>query len=213
MRRKGLSLRIISRRLKISKSTLSVWFKHDAASNRLKKKLTKANQRRARYSLYQWSLRMRARRQKTYQQIRTIARRDYLLLRQQPDFLIGLMAYWSEGDRQGINGNIRIANSDPFLIKFFYHFICRYLSEVAAKARMYLILYPDNQDRYCRHIWSRQVGLPLAKFFKSSYIIGRSKRRRVVYGIGSLTIANRLYKEKLLEWLACFRKEVSKMRV
>ncbi len=213
LRRQGTSLRVISSKLGIAKSTLSGWFKNDPASERVKKRLTKKAQKRAGRALYKWLFKAQKKRRKLYDAMRQEAHKSYRSLKKNPNFLIGLMLYWAEGDRQLKNGQIRVTNIDPLIIKFFYKFIKQFLPEIAPKAHMYLVLYPDNNEARCKSEWARMVGFPLAKFFKSSYIIGRSKRRTVKYGMGALTVVSRAYKEKMMEWLNCYKNEIKKTRV
>lgn len=124
-----------------------------------------------------------------------------------PLFIAGLVAYWGEGDNKLADGVIRIANSDPLMLKLFYRFLKKYLPEISDRAKIYLVLYPDLNDHLCRRYWSEKIGLSLDKFFKSSYIKGKCPTKRLLYGIGTLTVSSRLYKEKIIAWIDLIKQE------
>lgn len=92
------------------------------------------------------------------------------------------------------------------MIKYFNIFFNHYLSEVAYKIKMYLILYPDLNEHENKKIWSKVAGVPLDKFFKSQYINGRSAKKTIPYGIGTIIISSRAYKEIIIRWLELKKK-------
>ena len=79
--------------------------------------------------------------------------------------------------------------------------------EISKKAKIYLILYPDLNDKQCKEIWSKKVGISTDKFFKSTIIKGRCPTKRLSYGIGNLIIVNRAYKEIIINWVKLIKKE------
>lgn len=117
------------------------------------------------------------------------------------------MIYWGEGDRKLENEMIRVSNSDSLMIKLFYTFLKKYLPEISLKAKIYLILYPDLNDDLCKNQWVKQVDILLNKFIKSSFIKGKGSAKKLIFGIGTLTVSSRLYKEKIITWLNLIKTE------
>ncbi|TSC84377.1 MAG: Uncharacterized protein G01um101413_672 [Parcubacteria group bacterium Gr01-1014_13] len=213
LRKAGKSYNEISRVLKISKSTLSLWFRDYKWSDKVKISLQKLAREGARLRMKKMGLKNKKERMRMYSQMRKEASRSYKIFRKYPLFLEGLMIYWGEGDNKLENGQIRVANSNPLLIKNFHLFLKRYLSYLEPKIKMYLVLYPDLSDYECKNYWSKIVGLPLDRFFKSQYIKGRSTKRTLPFGIGTIIITSRRHKEIIMRWLELRKKEIQLARV
>lgn len=213
LRREGKSYREIVALTGIPKSTLFEWFHSLGWSVKLKKKLSRTERGNARARMIALTDRMREERMLLYTAYRNEAKNSFERYFRTPVFVAGLMLYWGEGDGKIENGNIRIANSDPMILRFFLGFISVYLSEIRSKVKMQLILYPDLDDIMCRKFWSRNVGVPLDKFIKTQYIEGRSSKRTLPYGVGLLYVPSKAHKHKLLEWINRARSHAQAMRV
>ncbi|HWA64507.1 MAG TPA: hypothetical protein VG866_01465 [Candidatus Paceibacterota bacterium] len=205
LRRERKSYSEISRLLKISKSTLTSWFKNEDWSRQIRdelgalqslsypKKLAaiqKANKER-------WS---RAR-----QSYRNSAEEEFPKLKNNPLFISGLMLYWGEGDKSQKNSQLRIANSDPMMIRVFNNFLKKILKVSPHKIGMRLLLYPDLKDEVQKNFWSKAAGIPLNQFKKSVVIKDKHPTRRLSYGIGNLYVCSREQKEKVLTWINLYQ--------
>ncbi len=127
-------------------------------------------------------------------------------------FISGLMTYWGEGDKSENNGQLRVANSDAAVVKYYYIFLKKYFPEISHKAKVYLVLYPDLNEKTCKQYWSKQIGISLDSFYKSQYIIGRSRRNKLAHGIGTLTVCSKAYKYRIFKWIELLEKDILKMR-
>ncbi|MFA5061593.1 MAG: hypothetical protein WC526_00380 [Patescibacteria group bacterium] len=175
--------------------------------------MKEANKDKARERMKLVNLKTKERRQKLYSEMREEAIRLYDIYSKESLFLEGLMLYWGEGDNKLENGKIRVTNSNPLLIKNFHIFLKHYLPQISAKAKVYLVLYPDLKESGCKDCWSKIVELPLDKFFKSQYIKGHSVKRTLPFGVGTIIISSRSYKEMVMQWLELRKKEISLARV
>lgn len=213
LRKEGKSYREIVNLTGIPKSTLFEWFHSLTWSSKLKKKLSRIERVNARARMIILTDKMREERALLYDTYRNQAKRSFKRYFNDTLFVAGLMLYWGEGDSKVENGNIRITNSDPMVLRFFLAFINTYLNEISSKVKMSLLLYPDLHDTKCRRFWSQNVGIPLDKFIKTQYIEGRSNKRTLPYGAGFLYVQNKACKYKLLEWINEARKHAQRMRV
>ena len=205
LRKAGKSYQEISKMVDVPKSTLSNWFHGAIWSEKTKIHLSDIARNNASKRMTVISHRRRDKLQKIYIATSQIARKEFKLFSKDRLFVAGLMIYWGEGDSKLNNGAIRVSNSDPLMIKLFYKFVRRYLSEISSKAKIYLVLYPDLDDQICRKYWSKQTGLSLDRFIKSSIIKGKHPTKRLQYGIGTLTINSRQYKEKIITWVSLIK--------
>ena len=207
LRKQGKSYNEISGILNVSKSTLSNWFQKVTWSQKTKKHLSYLARKDASIRMTAMSDTRRKSLQASYRRQRSIARKQFEEFKQDRLFIAGLTIYWGEGDNKLEDGVIRVANTDPAMIRLFYDFLKKYLPEISDKAKIYLVLYPDLDDISCKRYWSTKVGIPLKRFINSSVIVGKSKKRTISYGIGTITISSRLYKESIITWIDLLKKE------
>lgn len=137
------------------------------------------------------------------------AKEKFPLLRNNPLFLAGVMLYWGEGDKINKNGILRLANSDPGMIRIFYSFLNKVLSIPKKKIVIKLTLYPDLNEPIYKKFWSKVLNIPLTQFRTSMVITGKHPNRRLSYGICSIEIYSREIKEKLLTWLKLYQQYFS----
>ena len=213
LRRSGKSYREIEKTLGIAKSTLSGWFKKTPWSHKVKERLSQIARRQSSQRMKALIKKINRERKKVYRAARTAAENQFPSLKKFPLFIAGLMIYWGEGDRNLKNGMIRVSNTDPALLKLFYLFLQKYLPEITHRIRAYLVLYPDLNEENCKNFWSKNIEIPVDKFYKSTYIHGRHRTKKLGYGICTITVNNRAYKEKIYAWLNLIRGEVVNMRV
>lgn len=213
LRKEGKSYNEIAEKLSVPKSTLHYWFRNEPWSIKVKQQLTEVARQESKKRMKILGNLGKQKRVALYLECRKRAEKEFKQFKKETLFLSGLCLYWGEGDSKLENGMIRIANSDPLVLRLFYSFLRQYLPELLPKAKIYLVLYEDLDSTVCQKYWSAQVGVPLDKFIKSSYIIGRSPTKRLAYGIGTLLVSSRAYKEIVYTWLALYKKEIATMRV
>ena len=166
LRKQGKSYREIQKKLGMSKSTVSLWLKDVGWSRQIKKRLVKKHNFFLKEKMKKMTERANEKRLELYKDKRKDAVRSYKQFKNEQLFIAGLMVYWGEGDSNLENGKIRVANSNPLMIKLFYLFLKKYFPVIVEKSKIYLILYPDLNDEVCKRYWSDIVGIPLDNFFK-----------------------------------------------
>lgn len=208
MRRDGKSYSEISSKLKIGKSTLNGWFaKHEwskAVTKKLSEQALKKNWERFRSYLESKKIERKIK----YENIRLEACESFKKYRADPLFLLGLSIYWGEGDKV-TPSIVRVSNVDAEMIKVFSLFLQKYSELPSERLRAGLVIYRDNDETMCKKFWSESIPLPYTQFFKTQVIQGRHKTRRLHNGICSLSVSNRVFKEKLLTWIKQIPKVVA----
>ncbi|MBM3205671.1 hypothetical protein FJZ41_02380 [Candidatus Shapirobacteria bacterium] len=138
---------------------------------------------------------------------RNQADQEFPKLISQTFFGPGLMIYWGEGDKRLKNGIIRVANTDHRLLKVFIAFLIDSCKIRLEKIRLWLLLYPDLNEKRCKQYWSKMLNIPQKQFVKSQYIFGREKKKKVDYGVCSVQVYSRELKEKIIEWINLYYNE------
>lgn len=207
LRKTGKSYNEISRQLRVSKSTLSEWLKghrwsQDITAN-LNKQLKQSAIIRIRYLNKIRGEHLR----RVYEAGKKEAVVEFERLKYHPLFIAGVMAYWGEGDKVSRFG-VRIANTDPAMIRLFVTFLRDVCQIKADKIYAGILVYPDLDEKLCRKFWIEKTGLRESNFIKSTVIQGRHKTRRVRYGICNAGLSSAYFKQKMLIWIDLLSKQL-----
>ncbi len=208
LRKQKKSYNEISKELGIPKSTIHYWFKSLRWSKAIKKELTERAQRLATKQMKAMARANKRRWEAWRKQHREDAKKEFPVLKLNSLFLAGLMLYWGEGDSKMNNYIVRLANTDPEMIKLFSLFLHKTLWVPRNKIKINLILYPDLNEEKCKNFWSRCSGIPKNKFYKTQFIKGRHPTRRLSYGICNVCVSSRALKEKIFTWLKLYQQEL-----
>lgn len=209
LRRQNKSYKFISRELNIPLGTLAGWFKNELWSQDIRDKLGQeaslafpdklklmvaANKKR-------W-----ADLRKSYQEE---AVKEFQKHKKDPLFLAGIMLYWGEGNK-GLRGSqVKLANTDPAMIRIFYDFLKDVIAVPLEKICIWLLLYPDLLDNVQKNFWSKATGVPLSQFKNSIYIRGKHPTKRLSYGVCNIYVSSREFKDKIMTWLDLSQKMLS----
>jgi hypothetical protein len=207
LRKQCKSYREISDILQVPKSTIAYVLRGNVSSVLIKQKLIKRAQRLALPRMKQMSQIAKANRTALYLKTRQEAGATFKTNIRDPLFVAGLAIYWGEGDSKLENGIVRVANTDPVMLKMFVNFITKFLPIDRKDVRAYLITYPDLIDSQCLQYWARHIQLSVTSFYGSHVIKGRHPTRRLSHGICTVMIAKRVIKEIVLEWLRHYKKK------
>jgi len=205
LRRSGKSYKQIVAELGIPIATLSGWFKQEAWSYEIKKRLASQTSLSNPEKILLMSKATREKWQRIHKEWQEEAVAEFPGLKNNQLFLAGLMLYWGEGDKVLKNCIVRLGNSEPEMIRIFNLFLVKSLKISPDKISAWLLLYPDLVDSVQKNFWSKATGLSLDRFKKSIYIKGRHPTKRLSYGICYISVNSRELKEKVLKWLELYQ--------
>jgi hypothetical protein len=211
MRRSGKSYREIHRALNVPISTLSDWFSNIGWSKDMAKKLAAQMQIHHTARIVELDKIRGQHLDRAYEDAVKEAKTDLDVLKYNPLFIAGLMLYWGEGDK-ATRSQVRLANTDPELIKLFVFFLKKVCNIPAEKIGISILTYPDIDDKLNRRYWSEVTSIPQEKFIKSILIQGRHKTKRLGHGVCSVYVSSTYFKVKMLEWLKLLPDELMNLR-
>lgn len=201
LRRSGKSYSDITKVLGVPKSTLATWFKNEEWSIEIRDRLGREQSLSFPKKLQAIIKANKERWAKIHQNYRNQAKKEFPKLKDRPLFIAGLMLYWGEGDK-GLKGSqVKLANTDPTMIRIFYAFLKDVMAVPAEKIYIRLLLYPDLLDNVQKNFWSRATGVPFSQFKNSIYIQARHPTKRLSYGVCNIYVSSREFKEKIMTWL------------
>lgn len=207
MRRNGMSYKAIKNTLKIPKSTLSGWFADEQWSEEIKERLIQENTKKSTLRIEKLNHIRGKKLFLIYEKARQEALEELEVLKYNPLFIAGVMLYWGEGSKT-IKGQVRLANTDPEMIKVFSIFLQEVCGVHREDVKASLTLYPDLNEDACRAHWSSKTGIALNQFKTASVIQGRHKTKRHRWGVCTVYVSSTYFRVKMLEWLKLFPKKL-----
>ncbi|MEK7172759.1 MAG: hypothetical protein AAB740_02155 [Patescibacteria group bacterium] len=186
LRKAGKSYGEIMQKIKVPKSTLSMWLRDVELTEQQKNRLYVTLRRQ---NAYKGAKLLQERRILRTEKIITEAKKEAQKMFKNPLFLSGLMLYWAEGDKSERFEHVKFSNSDPAMVQL----IMRWFREICKT--------PESKFRICLHIhslhcrkdilqyWSQITGIPLSQFYKTQVKPTSLKHRRNVLYNGTCAVA------------------------
>ncbi|MDP3993348.1 MAG: hypothetical protein Q8Q05_04020 [bacterium] len=151
----------------LTKSTISGWLKNvalsESQSTRLKRKMiTRGEIGRLKGA---WTNKEKA--AKRIDAISEKAKSEFADLVTNRLFIMGLMLYWAEGAKT--SRRFAFINSDPDVVRIIMRWLRELfgLSDDDILVRIYIHHVYKNED--CEQYWSEVIGIPVSKFYRTTY--------------------------------------------
>ena len=178
LRKQGYSIKEVASKLRIAKSTSSVWLRdillNSQAQTRLKNRRI-FGQYKARLVQFEKSDKQ--------QRIRSIVAEQTLSKIEMSRELCKLccaLLYWCEGNKNG-DTLVRFTNSDPQLIKIFLSLLRRGFDIVEAKFRALIHLHQYHDEKKQKKLWHEITNIPLNQFNRTYWTPHTGKRKHDNY--------------------------------
>ncbi len=186
LRKQGWSLNEIRRKLKVTKSSVSIWVRDIELTGKQKQELSKKGvkkeviEKRRETRLKRENTRRQIIIDKAKAEIKNLSKRDL--------WLIGTALYWGEGAKTPRSG-VQFSNSDPRTIQLMMQFFRKCCKVPEKRFRGHISIHPHLNARKAERYWHRISGIPLSQFNKTSKQQSRaSKRKRDTLPYGTFNI-------------------------
>ena len=202
LRKKGLSMRGIQRRLGVSRSSVSLWVRDIELDQKQLEKLHLSRKTGAfRGSIIAAANKAREGRKLTLELFREGKKEVGRLLRRDR-FVIGIAMYFAEGDKA--DRHVGFSNSDARSIKFMMGWLREFCKVPETKFRGNLYIHDNLDQKKARQFWSRLTGIPLSQFTKT-YIVRnnphRLRKSKHPYGIFRVRVSDVNLHRKIMGWI------------
>lgn len=177
MRKRGLSITAIAKKLRVSKSTASLWCRDIELTDAQIQRISEISKHHATISLLKASEFKRHARLSRMQEMRAIGLHDIGTLSKRDIFMIGLGLYWGEGYKKG-NQELGFTNSDPLMIKFYI----TWLNTIYDISVDRLILRVSINTQHASRVpevekyWQNITKIPSNQFTKTSLIEAKTRK-------------------------------------
>ena len=164
LRKQGWSMNEIKDKLRVSKSSISLWVRNikltDDQKRALSQKgLTKESIERRRAT--------RLSRENARRQIIVDAAREEIDTLSELELkLIGVALYWAEGGKTN-RGSVQLSNGDPRIIRLMMKFFKKICKVPKEKFRAHIHIHPHLNIKKAENYWSSISGIPLNQFYKT----------------------------------------------
>ena len=211
-RKQGYSYGFISKKICISKSTLSNWLQRIAYTPN-EKMIKKIGLVRTKLSAYQHNQMI-----KNVTEMKLIARKELGELNDRDLWLLGIGLYLGEGSKT--YENVRIVSSDPKIVKLSILWFKRVCGLQIKNFSPAVHIYPDNDQAEALRYWSKITGIPVNQFQKTQVDrrVDKSikKIHKLPYGTINLQIRSRGNKEcgvtlhrRIMGWIEAATEQVT----
>lgn len=161
LRKQGYSYGEILKVIKVSKSSLTLWFKNIELSKSIKDKLAEKAGNTYLIGAKAW----RDQRIKRTKDIKNVALREIGNINDKEILLLGTMLYWGEGTKQSntnISQGVEFVNSDPRMCRFFIKWITKIVGIGTDRLKFSVYVNEAKKDQKKKYInlWSREVDIP-----------------------------------------------------
>lgn len=200
LRRQGVSMGEIAKRLGVAKSSVSYWVRDiELTESEIKKLKLNSHSRIA-------IERRRTSRMKRHaserQEITIQAYKEAKLFVNNPLWCVAVSLYWGEGGKT--QRTIRIANSDPAVIKIMVKFFREFCQAPAEKFRGHVHAFAHTDKVQTVDYWSKVSGIPKTQFFKT-YVknssASKQKRDTLPNGTCQIYVHDSILFIKMMAWI------------
>jgi transcriptional regulator with XRE-family HTH domain len=195
LRKEGKSYNHISNKLGMSTSTLSNWFRGLDFSDEIKRALTLEAKQKSTERIKDLNRIRGETLSVMYEIAESEALEELYRLQDDPLFIAGVVAYWGEGDKTQ-NGQVRLINVDPKMIRLFKKFLLGICGVPEEKLYGALYIYQDLEEEKCKEFWIKETGI--LKYHKTMVLPSRHKTNKIKHGICNIGVSNTYLKKKML---------------
>jgi hypothetical protein len=204
MRQKGMSYSQIKEKIKISKSTLSIWLSEMPLSEKRIMELRDNSPIR----IEKYRNTMRAKKDVRLEEVYKKVSKEIGNFSKRDLFIAGLFLYWGEGTKAQ-NSLVALTNTNPAMLKLFIKWLKLFGVE-NKDLKVNLHLYKDMNIKATLDFWSKELKIPLSQFHKP--YIKKTDLKSITYknGFGKGTCSVILGSRDLWEYIMMSIKYISK---
>jgi len=164
LRFQGKSINQIAKESGLSKSSVSGWVRDIVLTKKQREKISERGrsvesiERRRASRLFNEQVKR--------QKIIDAAKTDFAHISKNDLKLVGTMLYWGEGSKAG-NWSVRLANSDPAIIRVMMRFFREICKVQNSKFRAQIHTFLEANIEETRKYWSKVSGIPVKQFYKT----------------------------------------------
>jgi len=176
LRKRGESIKDIAKKLKVSKSTVSLWVRDIILSIEQLEKLRKKALLGAERGRLKGALKQKKARLDNIEKNKKLGIKIINKLNKRELLIAGVALYWGEGSRK--SQGVSFCNADPNLINFMIKWLVECFGVRKEDLALNVNINEIHKDReeIVRKYWSEITNIPLVQFRKTSFKKAKNKK-------------------------------------
>lgn len=203
LRKRGLSVKKIERRLKVSRSSVSLWVRDVHLTKKQLERLYLNKRRSGLRGCIIAAMNKIKKRKEITERLMKEGVKEIGKLSRRDKFIAGIALYFAEGNKG--DKNVSFSNSDPRAIKFMMDWLRETCKVSETKFRGSLYLHDNLNEVKARQFWSKLIKVPLKQFTKT-YIVKnnphRLRKSKHIYGVFRITVFDVNLHRKIMGWIS-----------
>ena len=203
LRSRGLSMGEIKNRLKVSKSSVSLWVRDIKLTKKQVDKLYRNKKTGALKGSYIAAQNKIQRTEQLIDKLMKEGRKEIGKISKRDRFIAGVAMYFAEGGKTG--GSVQFSNSDPLSVLFMVNWFREFCEMSDEKLRCSMYLHDDLNEKKAKKYWSDLIDIPLLQFRKT-YIVKNNKNRyrktRNENGVFRIEFSDKNMLRKIKGWIS-----------
>lgn len=203
LRKEGNSIRTIEKKLKISRSSASLWTRDVRLTNKQLKKLYKNKKSGGLKGSVIAAANKKQKRINLTNEIYVKAMEDVGTLTSREAFLVGVVLYFCEGDKA--DKNVAFTNSDPKALIFFIQWLRMYCHVDNGRIRVNIFLHENLDEKKAKQFWKSKLQIQ-DSHFKKTYVVKNKKKvyrkSKYINGICRITVSDVNLHRKIMGWIS-----------
>ena len=203
LRKQGLAIKEIEKKIKVSRSSVSLWVRDVKLTKKQLKRLylnKKTGQLKG--SIIAAMNKIKAR-EKLVERLLKEGEKEIGNLSKRDKFVTGVAMYFAEGSKT--SNNVSFSNSDARAIKFMMSWLREVCKAPEGKFRGALYLHDNLDKTRAERFWSKLTGIPLKQFTKTYLVKNnphRLRKAKHIYGVFRITVCNANLHRKIMGWIS-----------
>ncbi|UZE93236.1 MAG: helix-turn-helix domain-containing protein [Candidatus Nealsonbacteria bacterium] len=203
LRKKGLSVKTIQKRLGVSRSSVSLWVRDIQLSRKQLERLYLNKRTGALKGSIIGAKKKQREREELTRKLIAKGKKEVGNISKHDRFIAGISLYYGEGGKT--DGDVSITNSDPKAIKFMANWLREFCKVSEKRLRGSLYIH-DNLNRIeAKKYWSKITKIPLKQFTKTYIAKNNPHRLRKVkhrYGVFRIKISDVNLHRRIMGWIS-----------
>ena len=202
LRKRGLSMKEIERRLGVSRSSISLWARDIVLTKEQLSHLYLNKRTGNLKGSIVAAIKKKEIRLELVKKLREEGRNEVKTLSKRDQFISGIALYFAEGSKT--DASVSFSNSDPRSIRFMVEWMRQFCKVPKEKFRCSLYLHDNLDENKAKAFWAKAADIPLAQFRKT-YIVENNRRRlrktKHEYGVCRITVSDVNLHRKIMGWI------------
>ena len=203
LRKKGLSVKEIQKRLKVSISSVSLWVRDVKLTRKQLEKLYLNKKTGSLKGSVIAAMNKIKAREELVKKLMREGRKEMGRISRRNRFITGVALYFAEGEKS--SEHVGFSNSDPRAIKFMTDWFRKFCKIPEEKFRCSLYIHDNQDEKKARRFWSDLTKISLAQFGKS-YIVKNNPHRlrkvKHIYGVLRVGANDVNLHRKIMGWIS-----------